>query len=94
LPTLKQGCCLLPAIGRNGFFAPFSYAGQGTVELMVGKKADGHEAALLRGRCSFLDAGRVLRRAYDPALASPTDPKTDALMKLLLETSPHDMASC
>ncbi len=35
-----------------------------------------------------------LRRAYEDVLSAPADPEADAMMKLLLEMSVHEMAAC
>jgi len=43
---------------------------------------------------SFFTQGRNLRKAYDKALTEEADPVAMDLLKLLLETSPHDMGSC
>ncbi|WP_156678518.1 hypothetical protein [Sphingomonas profundi] len=43
---------------------------------------------------SFFEVGRNLRQAFRPALASSPDHEAEALLKLLMETSSHDMAAC
>lgn len=43
---------------------------------------------------AFFEVGRSLRQAFKPALTAAPDCEADALLRLLMDTSIHEMASC
>ena len=58
----------------------------------MGRKIDDAEAERLQD--AFTGVGRSLHRAFDLALHSPPDNHSEALLKLLLDPSHHDLGSC
>ncbi|MBD8678481.1 hypothetical protein [Sphingomonas sp. CFBP 13720] len=43
---------------------------------------------------AFSSTGRVLRKAFAGGLVAAQDPVMDDFLRILSETSPHDMGSC
>jgi hypothetical protein len=79
--------------GKTSF--PYrSYAGREGSGAAMAKRLSKDEAHRAIHEETFWGTGRNLRRAYEHTLSAPPDAQTDALIKLLFETSHHEMGSC
>jgi hypothetical protein len=60
----------------------------------MGKKLGVHELAFFERHEAFSEAGKLLRKGFQDGLVAPADEVMQEYMRLLSDTSPHDMGSC
>ena len=82
-----------PEIGK-GLFPRHGYPGSRGGSDLMGKRLEDHEIASFNRQGTFEDAGRALREGFATSLLAPNDATIEEYLRILSETSPHDMGSC